>query len=374
MLKGVDNMSDMFDYIKWRGDILFTELSLNPVDALIFSTLSYISFDGYVAPDLSGYITLKEFADNFFEQKEYERKIRVKSDLKLLREASQSKRFGTVLLGNYRNILLNQKDTQFSAITFYLPDGMAYLAFRGTDRSITGWKEDFNMTFQESIPSQRLALQYVEEFCSFIGASVYLGGHSKGGNLAVYAAAKCESDVQERILAVYNQDGPGFTDNLMGYSGYQTMVPKIHTYIPQSSIVGMLLEHEEPYIIIKSRQIGGAMQHDPYTWEVMGRDFIYMEEVTDSSKHLNRVIKKWLAAMSKEERDVFVEKLFALLESGDAEEVWDIIEPKNLISYVRILKADEGMRKLLIKELSKLVLELKPSLKRRKKESTELTL
>lgn len=367
-------MSDMFDYIKWRGDILFTELSLNPVDALIFSTLSYISFDGYVAPDLSGYITLKEFADNFFEQKEYEGKIRVKSDLKLLREASQSKRFGTVLLGNYRNILLNQKDTQFSAITFYLPDGMAYLAFRGTDRSITGWKEDFNMTFQESIPSQRLALQYVEEFCSFIGASVYLGGHSKGGNLAVYAAAKCESDVQERILAVYNQDGPGFTDNLMGYSGYQTMVPKIYTYIPQSSIVGMLLEHEEPYIIIKSRQIGGAMQHDPYTWEVMGRDFIYMEEVTDSSKHLNHVIKKWLAAMSKEERDVFVEKLFALLESGDAEEVWDIIEPKNLISYVRTLKADEGMRKLLIKELSKLVLELKPSVKRKKKESTELTL
>lgn len=364
-------MSDVFDYITWRGDILFRELSLNPVDALIFSTLSYISFDGYVSSDLSGYITLKEFADNFLVQEEYAGKIRVKSDLKLLREAASSKRFGEVLLGNYRNILLSKEDTQFSAITFYLPDGTAFLAFRGTDYSITGWKEDFNMTFQESIPSQRLALQYVNEFVSHIGASVYLGGHSKGGNLAVYAAAKCESEDQERILAVYNQDGPGFTDNLMGDLGYQTMVPKIHTYIPQSSIVGMLLEHEEPYIIIKSRQIGGAMQHDPYTWEVMGRDFIYMEEVTDSSKHLNHVIKKWLTAMSKEERDVFVEKLFALLESGDAEEVWDIIEPKNLISYVRTLKADEEMRKLLIKELSKLVLELKPSLRKRKKEAAE---
>lgn len=348
-------MADMFDYLKWRGDILFSQLPPNPVDALIFSTLSYISFDDIVPSDLNGWIPLKEFAENFLDQASHAGKIRVKADLKLLKATAESARFGNVGLGNYRNVLLDAEETQFSAVTFFLENGSAFLAFRGTDSSLTGWKEDFNMTFQESIPSQRLALQYVQEFCSLIRVPIYLGGHSKGGNLAVYAAAKCEEEVQERIIAVYNQDGPGFTDNLMGNPGYQAMVPKIHTYVPQSSLFGMLLEHEEPYIIIKSKQIGGAMQHEPYTWEVMGKDFIHMEEITANSRHLNRTIKNWLAGMTNEERDIFFDTVFELLAAGDAAQTNEIIRPKNILSYVKTLKSDDEMRRLLASELVNLI-------------------
>lgn len=348
-------MADMFDYLKWRGDILFTQLPPNPVDALIFSTLSYVSFDGIVPSDVNGWISLEEFVESFLSQEDYTGKIRVKSDLKLLKAVAESERFKNVGLSNYRNILLDAEETQFSAITFFLENGSAFLAFRGTDFTLTGWKEDFNMTFQESIPSQRLALQYVEEFCSLICAPIYLGGHSKGGNLAVYAAAKCEEEIQEKIIAVYNQDGPGFTSNLMGNPGYQAMVPKIHTYIPQSSLIGMLLEHEEPYIIIKSKQLGGAMQHEPYTWEVLGKDFILMEEVTADSRFLNRTIKNWLAGMTNEERDVFFDTVFELLAAGDAELTNEIIRPKNILSYVKTLKADDQMRHLLAGELVNLI-------------------
>lgn len=348
-------MADMFEYLKWRGDILFSELPPNPVDALIFSTLSYISFDGLVSEDMSSFITLENFAPRFFDCTDCEKKVRVKQDLKLLKEAARTRRFGRVGLTNYRNVLIAQKETQFSAITFFLEDGSAFLTFRGTDTTLTGWKEDFNMSFQESVPAQRLALQYVSEFSQLSGAKMHLGGHSKGGNLAMYAAAKCGPGIQKRIIDVYNHDGPGFTGNLMGSSGYQEMVPKIHTYIPQSSIFGMLLEHEEPYIVIKSKQIGGVMQHDPYSWEVMGKEFIYMEEVTADSKFLNKTLKKWLAGMTNEERDVFIDAVFELLATGDADYINEIMHPKNVYSYLKTLKADDEMRRLLAGELFNLV-------------------
>lgn len=359
-------MADVFDYLEWRGDILFTQMPPNPVDALIFSALAYVGYEGIVSETMSDLITLKEFADNFLpedkqinkklvQQKRQEEMIRVKSDLKLLKAAAESKRFANVNLCNYRDILLEEQETQFSAITFLLGNGSAFLAFRGTDYTLTGWKEDFNMTFQDEIPSQKLAVEYVREFSENSVANMYLGGHSKGGNLAVYAAAKCETSVQERIQVVYNHDGPGFTENLMGHPGYLAMVPKIRTFVPQSSIVGMLLEHEEPYSIIKSRQVGGALQHDPYRWEVMGPDFIYLEEVTKDSRFLDRTIKSWMASMTNEERDVFVDSLFELLTAGGAELAFDLIRPKNIISYLKTLKSDEEMRKTIAKELAKLI-------------------
>lgn len=363
-------MADMFDYLEWRGDILFTQMPPNPVDALIFSSLAYIGYEGIVSETMSDLITLKEFAENFLpedkqinkkviQQKKHDETIRVKSDLKLLKAAAESKRFANVSLCSYRDILLDEEETQFAAITFLLGNGSAFLAFRGTDYTLTGWKEDFNMTFQDEIPSQKLAVEYVQEFSEQSFAKLYLGGHSKGGNLAVYAAAKCEASIQERIQVVYNQDGPGFTDNLMGHPGYLAMVPKIRTYIPQSSIVGMLLEHEEPYSIIKSRQVGGALQHDPYSWEVMGPDFIYLEEVTKDSRLLERTIKSWMASMTNKERDVFVDSLFELLTAGGAEQAFDLIRPKNIITYLKTLKSDDEIRKTIAKELAKLIMAIR---------------
>ncbi len=347
-------MTDMIDYLKWRGDILFSQLPPNPVDALIFSTLAYISYDGIVPQEMHRWVMLEDVAGTFLTLPDADKKVRVKQDLELIKAAAETARFRRVGLSYYKNVLIPEEETQFAAVTFFLEDGSAFLTFRGTDNTLTGWKEDFNMSFQESVPAQRLALQYVQDFARISSVPIRLGGHSKGGNLAVYAAAKCDASVQLRIKEVYNQDGPGFTDNLMGYPGYQNMVPKIFTYVPQSSLIGMLLEHEEPYIVIKSRQIG-VLQHDPYTWEVMGKDFIHMKEVTADSQFADKTIKAWLAKMDNNERDKFIDAVFELLASGDADYTYEIMHPKNVMAYLKTLGSDDEMRKVLAGELVKFV-------------------
>ena len=348
-------MSDMFDYLRWRGDILFSQLPPNPVDALIFSTLAYIRFTGIVPEDARHFITLHDAAVMFLDDPEdAEEKVRVKSDLDLLQAAASTARFGRVGLSLYRDVFDPEENTQFAAMTYFLEDGTAFLAFRGTDNTLVGWKEDFNMTFQPSIPAQRLALQYVEDFAAVSKAPMYLGGHSKGGNLAVYAAAKCDWLIQKRIVTVYNQDGPGFSEEMMEDPGYLNIVPKIRTYVPESSVIGMLLEHEEPYIVIKSKQIG-LMQHDPYSWEVLGSGFIPGADLSPDSRFLDRTVRNWLAGMTKEERSSFFDHVFDLLMVEKASKTWDIVKPHNLISYIRTLQSDDAKRQAIAKELANLI-------------------
>lgn len=347
-------MADMLDYLKWRGDILFSQLPLNSVDALIFSTLAYVKYDGIVPEEVCRWITLEDAARNVLDLPDLDKRIRVKRDIELLEAVLEAPRFRRIGLSFYQNVLIPEEETQFSAVTFFLEDGSAFLAFRGTDYSLTGWKEDFNMSFQESVPAQRLAVKYLQDFCEVSSMPLRLGGHSKGGNLAVYAAAKCDTAIQERIIEVYNEDGPGFMSHLIDSVGYQNVMPKIRTYIPQSSVVGMLLEHEEPYIVIKSKQIG-VLQHDPYSWEVMGKDFIYVEEVSEESKFLDKTIKAWMMQLSAEERNKLVDTVFELLATGDAETTKEMIRPRNLVAYVKTLKNDDELRRFLAGELTKLI-------------------
>ena len=347
-------MSDMFDYLRWRGDILFSQLPPNPVDALIFSALSYIRFQDIVPDSPSRWITLEDAAAMLLDGEDAQSRTRTKMDLELLAAAALTPRFGRTGLSFYRDVFIPEEDTQFAALTFYLEDGAAFLAFRGTDSTLVGWKEDFNMTFQESVPAQRLALEYIETFAAVSKAPMYLGGHSKGGNLAVYAAAKSSPLIRKRIAAVYNQDGPGFSEQMMTDPGYLDIVPKIRTYVPQSSVIGMLLEHEEPYTVIKSKQIG-IMQHDPYSWEVMGRDFVSGEELNADSLFLDRTFKDWLAGMTTQERNEFFDTLFELLMRDDASRTRDIVRPQKVIGYIKALQNDGNMRHVIASELANLV-------------------
>ena len=347
-------MADLFDYLHWRGDLTFTQDPVNPVDTLIFSALSYISFTGAAAvhPDVP--IRLKEAAEEYFALPESEQCHRVKSDLNLLKAAAETRRFGFSMLTEYRDSFIPAEETQFAAMTFLLDDDSAVLAFRGTDYSLVGWKEDFNMSFQETIPSQRLAVNYVNEIGEKYGVPLRLGGHSKGGNLAVFSAVKANSNIQKRILAVYNHDGPGFTDYLMNDPAYKKMVPKIHTYVPQSSIVGMLFEHQEPYTIIKSKQIG-LLQHELYSWEISGPSFVPVEEMTANSRLLNQTIKNKLATMTNPERSELVDAIFDLLSVGELNSVLDIIQPKNIHIYLRTLNKDKNLRRMLAAEIVSMV-------------------
>lgn len=347
-------MANIFDYLTWRGDLLFTQDAPNAVDALIFSGLTYICYSGRAEQYPEKPITLRDAAEEFFEQEDYESRARLKSDIELLRAAAATDRFGLTRLVMYRDLLIPEQETQFAAMTFLLDDGTAFLAFRGTDDSLVGWKEDFNMSFQQTVPAQRLAVQYTREVALEHTLPLRLGGHSKGGNLAVFAAARSSPMLQDRILEVFNNDGPGFTDYLMGDPGYMAMVPRIKTYIPQSSVIGMLLEHEEPYSVIKSRQLG-LLQHDFYSWEVLGRDFIHMQEVTSGSQMLDTTIKTWFSQMSNQERSQLVDVMFTLLGTGGVENAWDIFRPKNIGTYVKTLSSDENLRRVLSAEFQSFI-------------------
>ena len=352
--KGEWLVTNVLDYLKWRGDLTFTQDPLNAVDALIFSALSYIRYGGAVEEKPEEPVTLRDAAGAFFALDNFEVRIRAKNDLELLRRASESTRFGLSRICRYTDLYIPEEETQFAAMTFLLDDGTAFLAFRGTDETLVGWKEDFNMSFQETIPSQRLAQQYIREFAEGCNLPMRIGGHSKGGNLAVFGAARSSGDVQKRILEVFNNDGPGFTEFLMGDPGYRQMVPRIRTFVPQSSVIGMLLEHEEPYTIIKSSQVS-ILQHEIYTWEVEGKHFIPMEEITADSRFLNLTIKNWASQMSVQERNQVVDTLFALLNSGDVKTASDIFHPRNLGKYFRAVSSDDGVRQILSGELRNLL-------------------
>ena len=347
-------MADMLDYLAWRGDIEFTQMPVNPVDALIFSTLSYIDFQDIVpdTPDQS--ISMEAAAAGLFSLADPVSRTRVKKDLELLKAAAESHRFDNIRLSFYRSILIPEEDTQFAAITIFLEDGSAYIAFRGTDNTLTGWKEDFNMSFQPSIPAQQLALQYVQEFAAAHPIPIWMGGHSKGGNLAVYAASKCSELLQKRIVEVYNQDGPGFSAEMMNDPGYRNILPKVRSFLPQSSVIGMLLEHEEAYIVIRSTQVS-VLQHDPYSWEVCGPNFEPMQAITADSQFLNQTIKEWIADMDAQERSRLVDAMFGLLGTGGIDRALDIFHPKNIRTYIKTLGNDPETRRILTAEFQNLM-------------------
>lgn len=347
-------MADLFDYLLWRGDLSFAQVPPNAVDALIFSALSYIRFGADVESSPDTPILLSKAFEDLTSLPDFEDRIRVKKDLELLEAVSQSPRFSNCKIYQYRDILIREEETQFAAITFLLDDGSSFLAFRGTDYTLTGWKEDFNMSFQDTIPAQRLALEYTLEISQNHLMPLRLGGHSKGGNLSMFAAIHAPEVLRKRILGVYNHDGPGFREYVTENPAYLEMVPRLHTYVPQSSVIGMLLEHEEPYTVVKSKQVG-ILQHEFYSWELDGPDFVTMEQTTWDSRFVDQTIKNWLNEMSISERDAIVDAIFDLLQAGESDNVFEILHPKNIRNYIRILSNNGGMRQVMSEEFLSLL-------------------
>ena len=324
-------MANIENYIEKYGNLTLNEEPFNNVDNLILSNLSYLVFRGAV-PEIDyrkkslisklssiiglsnkiNTITIKDavYKMNFnINEKE---NIRVKQDIDMTKKLADSKRFGNMLLTCYIDEYDENIEIQFSAITILMEDNTAYVAYRGTDTTLIGWKEDFNMSFMEKIPAQAEALKYLLQVASIIKQPLRIGGHSKGGNLAVYASMYAGSKIQNRIINIYNNDGPGFQSKVLEKDEYKAIKNKLTTIIPQTSIVGMLLEHEEHYIVVKSNETL-IMQHDPYTWEVDGCKFVIMENTTDSSKIIDKTLSQWLNTMSMEQREKFVDILWDIL-------------------------------------------------------------
>ena len=347
-------MADLFDYLLWRGDLPVDAVPLNPVDTLILSELSYIGYEGLVPEDFLHPVPLRVVAEAFLALPDREERLHLKKDLELITACAKTKRFGDLRMIFYRSELLPHQESQFSAVTWLLPENLAFITYRGTDTTLTGWKEDFNMSFQTCVPAQEKALRYLEAFAKVHPTlKLMVAGHSKGGNMAVYAAARCQPELQERLCAVHNHDGPGFQAAILKEPGYREILHKVRTFVPQSSVVGMLLEHEEPYTVVKSRQVS-LLQHDPYSWEVLGGDFVRLEEVDENSRFFQGTIKTWLSQTSPEERNAFVDAVFELLTLGEIDDLRAVILPKNVLRYLRQLSADEKMRSIIAQEFANL--------------------
>ncbi len=313
-------MANIMDYLHWRGDLLFSEAGFNEVDNLIFSELVYVDFQSIV-PKVSAKdsISLKEASALFFErhtEEEIEAKVSItKMSAFLMREMAKTKRFGKVRLCHYIDDIDRQEQSQFCAMTIRLDDNSVFIAYSGTDNTMIGWRENFNMSFLTETPGQLKAVEYLNQTVSPRQKNIRVGGHSKGGNLAVYASVYCKESIQNRILSVYSNDGPGFMGVMIEKEEYHKMLPKIHTFIPESSIVGMLLEREEDYEVVKSTA-NGPMQHDVMTWEVMGNHLIRTESVTKQSELLDKTLKAWVDKLDTKQREEFVDVLFTILEEG----------------------------------------------------------
>lgn len=329
-------MANVFDYIKWRGDLSFEQSPLNEIDALIFCELSYIFFDGIVPEDSAdGYITLAEAAEIFFERNAGRDEISLgeivpKEIVTLLRVAAASRRFSAIPLSHFVNVVDDETVEQFSAISFY-PDGdSVFVAYRGTDDTITGWREDFRMAFLTPVPAQKRAEEYLKR-ASEDAERIVIGGHSKGGNLALWAAMNASDDIAERIEKVYNFDGPGFLDDVWESELYGRIADKISTVIPTGSVVGLLLKHDKNYRVTKSSAKNYLHQHDALTWEVEGTEFVCDEDVAPEVKRTHEIVGKWIYAMEPEDRRAFVEGFFDILCSTSAKTVTDLAENRNAV-------------------------------------------
>ncbi len=353
-------MANLYDYIKWRGDLTFFEAPLCEVDSLIFSLISYLDFTDILSPEHnSPMVPIRAAANSFFARNPDYRKFTMgvlvpKEIAKLFRALKDSKRFRNVNMQAQVNIIDTEKEVQFSAITFYPGDGTAVVAYRGTDDTIVGWKENFNMCFLPVVPAQQLALEYLQGFSRHFNGNIYLVGHSKGGNLSVYAGVHADKKLQKRILQIWNFDGPGFGKNIMEDPDYIAMRPAIRTLVPQSSVVGMLLEHDEKYSVIKSSQ-PGLLQHNGLTWEVMGNSFIRVKNVNGDSKYTDQTINQWIKEMTPQQREEFVEAFYRLLSSNNAATLTDLVSIKNKSAAKDKEKLDPEVHKTIQKTLGVLI-------------------
>ena len=309
----------MRNLVSYAEDILesFSALPFGPVDSLILSWVSYLRLPPVAAGahTWQGMPLRELFRAEYFPQL-FQGVWDRENSQRLLTALAASPRFRDTLVMGYTQQLDRDQEKQFAALSFQLTPDLAYAAFRGTDNSLVGWKEDFNMAFRYPVPSQEAALDYLTRAARVCTGRLRTGGHSKGGNLAVYAAANCPPAVRDRLDRVYSHDGPGFSQTVLQSEPFQRILPRVEKTLPQSSVVGLLLESQAAYRVVKSRRVS-VLQHDPFSWEVVETDFAYLPQLAPDARYWDRTLDDWVRGLSDQERERFVEALFQVLSTND---------------------------------------------------------
>ena len=336
----------------------FDQCPFSSVDSLVLSSIAYIHFPRSMQ-ELEGFqgIRLQElYRAEYFEEMFVNIPMFSEDTKTLFCAMAASPRFRDIRIKAYTEQYDLLTEKQFSAVTFQINPQLCYVAFRGTDGTLVGWKEDFNMAFQSPIPSQEEAVRYIEKTAIYCPGRLYVGGHSKGGNLAVYASAMCRENVQSRIERIFSHDGPGFLESTLQSTEFKNISERIEKTLPQSSIIGMLLEHQESFHIVKSNK-AGLLQHDPFTWFVEDHDFIYGEKLTLDAAYADRTLTDWLHKLSEDDRERFVDSLYGVLTTNNLanlEELrsnWQTVIPATLHAATQL---DGDTKKFLLHTLKEL--------------------
>lgn len=389
---------NMLDYLVWRGDLTFAQSEFNEVDNLILCYLVYVNLDGIAPEKGEEAVSVRQLSETFFarySEKELEKdKSFIRFAPVVLKEMAQTKRFGDLLVQNYVNKVDLEKMLQFAAMEIQLGDGTIFVAYRGTDDTIVGWKEDFYLS-RGVVPAEKEAVDYLnhvgemhrrlqlqaaeqkgkqkfslfsrrkkKESCEEVPIQdIRIGGHSKGGNLAIYAAAYCDENIQNHIMEVYSNDGPGFMKEFLEYPGFQKICGRIRRYVPESSIIGMLLYHSVEPIVIESSQ-KAVMQHDGFSWEVSGPAFVRCEGLSNFALAMDQAIRNWLEQIPQGRREAIICDLFSVLEATDAVTLTELQDGgiKNIRVIMKAVEAMDTDSKGVVQDLLKEILQNVPQM------------
>lgn len=307
--------NNVFSYLKWRGDVPFSTSAFNEIDALVLSVFSYINLTGIVSDDqkeISIHDAAKLYFSAKFSQKDH---IYYQTLLKLMNHAE---RFKNALLSYYADTLTDK--TQFSAVRTQLDNGINFIAFRGTDDSLVGWKEDFEISFKTTI-AQKQAKDYLENILKKDNLTYILGGHSKGGNLAEYAALNIEPKLRERIKSIYTFDSPGIAKEVGAQLPIKFLQEKLKRYVPEFSIIGRLFEPSDIKATIVQSTRSNLSQHDVFSWGITGSKFVTHNHRNPQARIYNQLINDWIGDATLSERESLTNDLFDALAAGGATKI-----------------------------------------------------
>jgi len=336
---------NIIDYIKKHQNETFKEFPMTEVDSLILSLLPYIDYTGIVPAFRKNKITIKETATKISTKKEHD--IFAKNTKKMLNIMSNTKRYSNALLYNYMKVVNNEM--QFGALTIKLDDKTTYIAYAGTDTSIIGWEEDFKMAYLYPGASQKYASIYLNKALGIFDKNVIIGGHSKGGNLAICAGMNAKWYLKPRIKAIYNFDGPGFLKEQIESSLYKKIASKVKLYVPESSIIGMILYHTNAYTVVKAKSFN-IFQHDAFNW-LCSESSLITSRLNKRSKKLEQRITEKLEKIPVEERLKLVQSLFLIFKNNDIKDAKDIKITKIFKLIKSFHKLDKNTQNLLIEFL-----------------------
>lgn len=336
-------MPNLFNYIDQVKDESFYEQAPNKIDFLVLTELGYLPFNDLLSShfDLADSLRLADLAEAYFQSKGDKplSAIANKDRINLLKKASQAKRFKHIKALAFVDDYSRDLQKQFSAMVFRLMTDTFLLAFRGTDDSLIGWKEDFHMTYMKEIPSQLAAKTYLKQALNQLEGQFHLAGHSKGGNLALFAASQLDPDLQGRLTSLTTYDAPGLHRDLVASKGYQTIKGRLEAIIPQDSVVGLLLESPANAKIIKSRA-PGLLQHVTFTWEIKDRAFVPADKLSTRSLQTDQTLTSWSNELSDQDLKDFFDIFFGLFLDMGIERLGDLNQdsPKKIQNLLRTIQ------------------------------------